>query len=168
MIDHGRILLNASDGAHILQERGQFGTLLSDGRLQLSVFEAMYLLDQEKIFLFSTRGRTYTPANLLRAAPSGRHFWTKYAVYKDLRDRGYVVKTALKFGADFRVYDRGTKVGQTHAKWAVFAVQEHDLSTWEQFSGKNRVAHSTKKRLLIGIVDDDLDVCYWEARWLRP
>lgn len=30
----------------------------------------------------------------------------KYLVYKDLRTRGYIVKTGLKYGADFRLYER--------------------------------------------------------------
>jgi len=96
------------------------------------------------------------------------NFWTKYRVYKNLRDRGYIVKTALKFGADFRVYERGVKPGEDHAKWIVYPVHEASVLTWQEFSAKNRVAHSTKKRLLIGIVDDEGDVTYYEIRWMRP
>ena len=77
-------------------------------------------------------------------------------------------KGGLKFGADFRVYERGVKPGEDHAKWVVFPVKESSTLTWHEFSAKNRVAHSTKKRLLIGCVDDEGDVTYWEARWVRP
>ena len=99
---------------------------------------------------------------------TGKNFWVKYCVFKDMRDRGYIIKTALKFGADFRVYDRGVKPGEDHAKWVVFPVHESNSLTWHEFAAKNRVAHSTKKRLLIGVVDEESDVSYWEARWLRP
>ena len=78
------------------------------------------------------------------------------------------MKTALKFGADFRVYDRGVKPGEDHAKWIVFPVYETDVMTWYEFSAKNRVAHSTKKRLLLAVVDQEGDVSYWETRWIRP
>ena len=80
----------------------------------------------------------------------------------------YIVKTALKFGADFRIYDRGVKPGEDHAKWVVFPVHEGETLTWYEFAAKNRVAHSTKKRLLIGIVDDESDVTYYEIKWVRP
>ena len=93
---------------------------------------------------------------------------TKYIVFKDLRDRGYVVKTALKFGAEFRVYDKGVHPGQDHSKWIVYPVKESDSLTWHDFSAKNRVAHSTKKNLLIAIVDDEKDVTYYEISWVRP
>jgi len=92
----------------------------------------------------------------------------RFCVYKDLRNRGYIIKTALKFGADFRVYDRGVKPGEDHAKWIVYPVYESSTLTWYEFAAKNRVAHSTKKRLLIGVVDDENSVSYWEVRWIRP
>ena len=85
-----------------------------------------------------------------------------------MRNRGYIIKTALKFGADFRVYDRGVKPGEDHAKWIVYPVHEASVFTWHEFSAKNRVAHSTKKRLLLGVVDDENDVTYYEVRWMRP
>ena len=96
------------------------------------------------------------------------NFYIRYCVFRDLRGRGYIVKTAMKFGADFRVYDRGVKPGEDHAKWIVFPVHEASELTWYEFSAKNRVAHSTRKRLLIGCVDEEGDVTYWEIRWLRP
>ena len=96
------------------------------------------------------------------------NFWIRYCVYRDLRKRGYIVKTALKFGADFRVYDRGIKPGEDHAKWIVYPVHESTALTWYDFAAKNRVAHSTKKRLLIGIVDEESDVTYYEINWKRP
>ncbi|MBU1252016.1 MAG: tRNA-intron lyase, partial [Nanoarchaeota archaeon] len=36
------------------------------------------------------------------------------------------------------------------------------------FSAKNRVAHSTKKNLLLAIVDEEGDVSYYEVRWVKP
>ena len=92
----------------------------------------------------------------------------KYPVFKDLRERGYVVKTALKFGAEFRVYEKGGKPGKCHAKWIVFTDQESGKLTWHEFSAKNRVAHSTKKNLLLAIVDEEGDITYYEVKWMRP
>ena len=96
------------------------------------------------------------------------NFWVRYGVYKDIRNRGYIIKTALKFGADFRVYDRGIKPGEDHAKWIVYPVHEGSTLTWYEFAAKNRVAHSTKKRLLMGIVDGEGDVTYYEIKWVKP
>ena len=92
----------------------------------------------------------------------------KYAVFKDLREKGYIVKTALKFGADFRVYPKGVKPGKKHAKWIVFVEHETGKLTWHEFAAKNRVAHSTRKNLLLAIVDEEGDITYYEVRWIKP
>ena len=97
-----------------------------------------------------------------------KDFWVRYIVFRDMRNRGYLVKTALKFGADFRVYDRGIKPGDDHAKWILFPVSESKGFTWYTFSAMNRVAHSTRKNLLVGIVDSENDVTYYEISWTKP
>ena len=103
-----------------------------------------------------------------KAKKSDPRLLVRYLVYKEMRKRGYIVKTALKFGADFRVYDRGVKPGEDHAKWVLFCVNEKEHSTWYEFSSKNRVAHSTKKNLLIGVTDDEGDVTFYQIAWIRP
>lgn len=157
-----------SDLARELFHQGCYGSL-EHNHVLLSFIEALYLFEKEKITLCDGRGKVFTrQAFLKKAQRKEKQFWVKYCVYKDLRNRGYIVKTALKFGADFRVYDRGIKPGEDHAKWIVYPVYQSDVMTWYDFSAKNRVAHSTKKRLLLAVVDDEGDVSYWETRWLRP
>jgi len=63
---------------------------------------------------------------------------------------------------------KAKKYGRDHAKWILFPVSENQQLTWHDFSAKNRVAHSTKKNLLIAIVDEEGDVSYYEVGWLRP
>ncbi|MBS3147825.1 tRNA-intron lyase [Candidatus Woesearchaeota archaeon] len=158
-----------SSVASELHEKNRYGSLLADGRIRLSLLEAVYLLEKSRISVMDNRNHEVSLADLERKASAKEHdFWTRYAVFKDFRSRGYVIKTALKFGGDFRVYDRGVLPGQDHAKWVVFPVRESEKLTWQDFAAKNRVAHSTKKRLLIAVVDDEGDVSYWESRWLRP
>lgn len=164
-----RILTAPTEAARELFNSGQFGSLLETGKVQLSLLEALYLLEKEKIELLDGRKKSLTYDDFLNKAKRfEKNFWIRYAVFKNLRDRGYIVKTALKFGADFRVYDRGVKPGDDHAKWIVYPVSEGDGLTWYEFSAKNRVAHSTKKRLMIGAVDGEGDVTYWEVKWIRP
>lgn len=158
-----------SDEARQLQQSGAYGTQLKDGRVSLSPYETLYLTEKGKAKIVDGRLKEMDFESVLRRARRGvQKFWTRYVVFRDLRNRGYTVKTALKFGADFRVYDKGVKPGEKHAKWIVFPSHEHETFTWKEFSAKNRVAHSTKKALLIAIVDDEDDVSYWEARWVRP
>ena len=164
-----RVLTENSDQAKELYNQSRFGFVLADGRLQLSLIEALYLAEKNKIELYDGRNKKIEfDVFFKKAKKLEPNLWVRYCVFKDIRNRGYIIKTALKFGADFRVYDRGVKPGEDHARWIVYPVHENSTLTWHEFSAKNRVAHSTKKRLLIGVVDEEGDCTYWEIRWLRP
>ena len=165
----GRVIAESSDAGRELNASSQIGTLLEDGRLQLSLLESTYLLEKKKVYLVDWRGEEIPhDAFVKKAQRAEPNFWVRYCVFKVIRNRGYVVKTALKFGADFRVYDRGVKPGEDHAKWIVYPVYEAEKYTWYDFAAKNRVAHSTKKRLLIALVDEENDCTYYEISWKRP
>ncbi|MBN4049117.1 tRNA-intron lyase [archaeon AH-315-M20] len=164
-----KVVTENSNEARELYNQSRYGTLLDGGRVQLSLIEALYLLEKNKISIYKTKNKQIKIDDFVKKAKKLEpNFWIRYCVFKDIRNRGYIIKTALKFGADFRVYDRGIKPGEDHAKWIVYPVYESSTLTWHEFAGKNRVAHSTKKRLLIGVVDEEGDVSFWECRWLRP
>jgi len=164
-----RVLTESSDAAHELYNQSRFGNILEDGKVQLSLLEALYLMDKGKLLINDYRKKKVTFDDFIKKTKRVEpNFWIRYCVFKDIRDRGYIIKTALKFGADFRVYDRGVKPGEDHARWIIYPVHEGSALTWYEFAAKNRVAHSTKKRLMIGIVDNEGDVTYYEIKWIRP
>ncbi|MDO8740278.1 MAG: tRNA-intron lyase [Candidatus Woesearchaeota archaeon] len=164
-----RIITEDSDAARELYNQSRYGVVLTNNKVQLSLLEGLYLMEKGRVKITDDRNREISFDNYLKKAKKVEpNFWIRYCVFKDIRDRGYIIKTALKFGADFRIYDRGVKPGEDHAKWIVYPVHEGESLTWYDFAAKNRVAHSTKKRLLIGVVDDEADVSYWEIRWVRP
>ena len=151
-----------------LYEKGRFG-VMERKRVVLSLLESMYLLERKKIVLLDGRNKNISVDEFFRkASRQEQRFSIRYTVFSDIRDKGYIVKTALKFGADFRVYERGAKPGEKHAKWVVYPVHETERFTWQEFSAKNRIAHSTKKKLLLGVVDEEQSVSYWEADWVKP
>lgn len=156
--------------AEKLYNRGRFGEIYGtkDRRIEFPLVEALYLLEKDKLEIYSNKSKLNFDKFVKKAIRVEKEFLKRYYVYKDLRDIGYILKTALKFGADFRVYDKGTKPGDKHAKWILFCVSESDRFSWRDFAAKTRVAHSTKKKLLIGCVDEENDVTYWEIGWKRP
>jgi tRNA-intron endonuclease, archaea type len=164
-----RVITESSDEARELYNQSRFGTIGESGKVELSLLEGFYLTEKGKLEIKSEAGRKVSfDSYVKKARKIEPNFWIRYCVFKDMRNRGYIVKTALKFGADFRVYDRGIKPGEDHARWIIYPVHEASVFTWHEFSAKNRVAHSTKKKLLMGIVDEEGDVTYYEIRWMRP
>ena len=169
MIIDVKVITESSDEAREFYNQSRFGVITDSDKVELSLLEALFLFEKGKLDLRSEAGRKISFESYIKKAKKVEpNFWIRYCVFKDMRNRGYVVKTALKFGADFRVYDRGVKPGEDHARWIIYPVHEGSVFTWYEFAAKNRVAHSTKKRLLMGIVDDEGDVTYYEMKWMRP
>jgi len=162
------IVCDFDDDANKIYSKSTIG-LVENKKYFLSLIEALYLLESEKITITNSRKKQFCFEEfLIFCEKKEKDFWMRYCVFRDLRNRGYTVKTALKFGADFRVYDRGIKPGDDHAKWIAYPVSENTKFSWYDFAAKTRVANSTKKRLLIALVDKESDVTYYEIAWKRP
>jgi len=163
----GEIISSTDPEAYSLYEKSCFGEPNED-KIQYSLTEALYLSEKEKMEIFAKNKKLTKKDFLEKCRKIDKKIQIKYPVFKDLREKGNVVKTALKFGADFRVYEKGAKPGKEHAKWIVFCDHESQKLTWHEFSAKNRVAHSTKKNLLLAIVDEEGDISYYEVKWIKP
>ncbi|MEK6824023.1 MAG: tRNA-intron lyase [Nanoarchaeota archaeon] len=153
--------------AFSLYKKSVFGEPIGD-KIQYTLTEAMFLVEKGKLEIYFKNRKIKKEELIKKFQIIDKKFSLKYVVFNDLREKGYVVKTALKFGADFRVYEKCKRPGKEHAKWIVFVDHEANKTSWQEFSAKNRVAHSTKKNLLIAIVDEELDVSYYEVKWIRP
>ena len=163
------VIADSNDLTREIYDKTRYGEPTEDKKFQYSLIESFYLMERGKFEIINEKGKKIDSETFIKKAKNIEpNFWVRYVVFKDLRKRGYIVKTALKFGADFRVYDRGVKPGEDHARWIVYPVYETGVQSWYEFAAKNRVAHSTRKRLLIGIVDAENDCTFYEIRWIRP
>jgi len=161
------IISSNSSEAINLFKKSYFGEKVED-KIQYTLAETLYLVETKKAKVFFNKKELTKKELEEKLIRLDKKFHLKYLVYRDLRKQGYVVKTGLKFGADFRVYEKGKTPDNSHAKWLVFVEHETNKNSWQEFSSKNRVAHSTKKKLLIAIVDEEGDVLYFEINWIKP
>lgn len=159
-------IFSNSNEAFSLYEKSRFGEKFRE-KIEYSFVEALYLVQAGKMDVFTGKKKLDFDSLISKIKRKDRRIELKYVVYNNLRFRGYIVKTALKFGADFRVYDKGIKPGTDHALWILFVVKENEILKWHEFAAKNRVAHSTKKKLLIAVVDEESDVSFYEVDWKR-
>ncbi|HIG94408.1 MAG: tRNA-splicing endonuclease [archaeon GW2011_AR13] len=163
----GEIISTNDSEAHALYNKSRFGELVQN-KIQYSLPEALYLTERNKIEIYFGKKILNFEGLMEKLKKIDKKIHIKYLVFKDLRDKGYTVKTALKFGAEFRIYEKGKKPGIEHAKWIVFTDHESNKLTWHEFSAKNRVAHSTKKNLLLAILDEEGSITYYEVKWIKP
>ncbi len=134
-----------------------FGTVDS-GKLVLSSEETLFLIEKKKIDI----GLSFTET-LKKLSRKQRNLSERFAVYKDMRSKGYILKSGLKFGCDFRVYENK----KNHAKWLLFVTKDSEKLQWKNFSGMARVANSTKKNVLVAIVDSENSPTYFEISWKK-
>lgn len=162
----GEMISSNSRKAVDLYAKSRFGEL-KKGKVIYSFPEALYLVEEKKMEVYDNGKKLSFDKLMGELKEIDKKIGLRYIVFKDLRNKGYLLKTALKFGAEFRVYDKGKKPGKEHARWILYPVSENSELSWQDFSARNRVAHSTKKNLLIGIVDSENDVNYYEVKWSK-
>jgi tRNA-intron endonuclease, archaea type len=163
----GETITTNSAEAFSLNKKSRFGEITPSKKIQYTLSEALFLVEKNKIEVIQKSKPIELGELLKKLKKIDSRIQLKYPVFKDLREKGHIVKTALKFGADFRVYKKGSSPGKGHSDWVVFCEHESRKFSWHEFSAKNRVAHSTKKKLLIAIIDEESDVSYYEVDWVK-
>lgn len=159
-------IFSLSEEAFSLYERSRFGEK-QNNKIIYSPVEALFLVQESKMQVYSSKKILNFEVLLKKLKKQDKKIEIKHAVFADLRKKGYIVKSALKFGGEFRVYEKGTKPSEEHARWILFTTKENTPLDLHEFAAKARVAHSTKKHLLVAIVDEELDVSYYEVAWIR-
>ncbi len=85
-----------------------------------------------------------------------------YRVYRDLRERGLIVKSGFKYGTHFRVYENSM---DEHSKYLVHVVGNDE--SLQSISRAIRVANGVRKKLLLANINNE-KVRYLELSWIRP
>ena len=148
-----------------INQKSHFGNLI-DNRIELSLIEAAFLLEKGKINIFSNE-KEYTLNEFITLLKE-KDLYIKYSVFRDLRNRGYIVKTGYKYGTEFRLYGRGKSPGDGHSEYVVRIISEnYDLNIMD-FSSYVRVAHGVNKKLMLAVVDEEWDITYYNVEWIRP
>ena len=148
-----------------INEKSHYGNMTEDG-LELSLIEALYLLEKGKLEV-NIDSNDVTIEKLIKLI-RGQGSFTNYIVFKDLRNRGYIVKTGFKYGSEFRLYERGKSPGEGHSNYLVKVASENSKFMMSDLSSYVRVAHGVNKKLLFAVVDDENDITYYNVEWTRP
>jgi len=175
-----RVIIWDKEAASLYYEYG-YGKpmpLESPERLELDLIEATYLLEKGKLKIYVRENNKKRMVDLREMMKVGEsrlnQFHAQYVVYSDLRNKGYLVKTGYKFGAHFRVYEKGVKIKRgpkapfEHTKFIVHAVPEEAAFSLPEMSRAVRLAHNIRATFVWAVVDKENDVTYYEIKRLKP
>ena len=157
-----------------VHEKLYYGKEFED-HLDLSLSEAMHLVERGEIEVFDSGEKLDKEELFDTFSGLDEEFQQKYAVYSDLRERGYILKSGFKFGAHFRVYPRGVnpykegpKSQNEHTKWVVHAVPEDNTMSFAEMSRAVRLAQNIRATMLWGVVDSEKGVTYYKVERITP
>lgn len=159
------LIIISDEKAANFHSKSHYGNL-TEGGLQLSLVEALYLLEKDKIKV-NQSGRKLSVDDMYQFIHT-KGLFTEYLVYRDLRNRGYIIKTGFKYGSEFRLYERGSSPGEGHSNFLVKVTSERDNIPLKDLSSYVRVAHGVNKYLLLAVVDQENDITYYNIEWTRP
>ncbi|MCI4362950.1 MAG: tRNA-intron lyase [Thermoplasmata archaeon] len=147
--------------------RGYFGTI-REGRLELDRLESAYLVEMERLSVTGPNGRPVSWSELFRRAASAEEgFGIRYLVYRDLRQRGYVVRASPP-PATFAVLPRGGTLHKTPSRYWVEPMSERrpfELPRIRELANRSKAA---RKNLLLAVVDEESDLTYYAVRLPTP
>lgn len=138
-----------------------------DAPLMLDLIEAIYLCEKGLLEVVKD-GRVMTVEELKDyGAKNYERFEAKYIVYRDLRERGFVVTPGIKFGSDFAVYKQGP--GIDHAPFIVQVKLDDDSISALEVVRSGRLATTVKKHFTIAVPNlKTKKVSYLMFEWWKP
>jgi tRNA-intron endonuclease, archaea type len=135
-----------------------------NGPLILDLIEAYYLQEKSVLLIFKKKKKV-TSKQMLEICNSEYHnFDKKYSVYKDFREKKYIINPGIKFGCDFAVYQRGP--GIDHAPYLVQVYNKNDSISATGIVLAGRLATSVKKNFILAVPHGE-QVDYLALDWWR-
>lgn len=137
-----------------LRDRG-FGDL-KDSKLLLTPYESFYLHEKQRIIVHDKRSnRELTLRDLVKKFSVGKPaIWIRYLVYRDLRDRGYLVRESNKM-FDFDIYGKGPM------RRLISIIYEGGEASLRKLSKLLVFADRERKELILAVVDRRTDIVYY-------
>ena len=133
--------------------------------LILDLMEGCYLLEISKIKIYRDKKKVSLDELIKICREEYHNFDKKYLVYKDFREKEYVVNPGIKFGCDFAVYNRGP--GIDHAPYLVQVYNKNDSISSTGIVLAGRLASSVKKQFILAIPSGKRSVDYLALDWWK-
>jgi len=150
-----------------LYNKGNFGYPMRGGGLELDLIEAAFLIECERLQVIKDGTPVSFREMFCHASKQYDRFDTSYLVYRDMRNRGFIVK-AESGHFDLSVFPRGSTMSDSRPQYLVRAVSERDTLDLEVFSKEVSHTESKGKKLLYGVVDEEGDLTYYHMSAKNP
>ena len=152
-------LISKKEMQRALEQKG-YGEI-TNKKFFLKPFESLYLLYCEKLKLKKANRIIDFDSLMQTCKKYDEDVLTKFLIYRDLRNRGYIVKDGFGFGSDFRVYDRG-HFGEKGAKYLIFGMNEGTQEKIGQLQKKIEQITHMGKEPIIAVIERRGEIIYYK------
>lgn len=133
--------------------------------LVLDAVEGLYLLERGRITVDDIQGNGVAFDDLTdRLSREIEEFEVKYNVYRELRDKGYIVAPGIKYGCDFAVYERGP--GLDHAPYVMQVHGSEEPLDAAEIVRAGRLAAAVRKSFIKAVEVEGV-LRFLEFNWWR-
>lgn len=174
LIENRIIVWNIDDSRNLFSQ-GYYGKPIGipkpkpeeiDVPLILDLIEGLYLLENGKITITKSKQRISIEEMTTICKKEYHDFEKKYLVYKNFRDKGYIINPGIKFGCDFAVYEKGP--GIDHAPYLIQVYNRNETITSTGIVLAGRLATTVRKQFILAIPKgknkiDFLALDWWKA-----
>jgi tRNA-intron endonuclease len=129
------------------------------------LIEALYLIERQKLHVYMEGEKQLGFNELIEIAmENDQKIWQKYIVYRDIRQRGYIVRIGYGGSADFRVFARGAKFARDSAKFVYFIVQDGIPVALNELENVVNQVLGDRKKLILAIFDKLGDSTFYQLQ----
>jgi tRNA-intron endonuclease len=146
--------------AKVFYEQNGYGRVEKTGNIRFTIEEALYLAARGKIQIDG-----WSFDSLLAESATSPEFLRKFIVYRDIRERGFVITTGPQ---DFRAFPRGQRPGHGQSKYLLRVLSERDMVDLSVVLHEAQAASNMRKQFLLAVVDDEHELTYYEIRITHP
>ncbi|MGC8849601.1 MAG: hypothetical protein ACP5K1_02875 [Candidatus Bathyarchaeia archaeon] len=136
-----------------LREKG-YGSI-KQGKLYLNSYETLYLVEKGKLQVRDlAHNNLLTFRDLIGRLGEGKaETWIKYLIYRDLRERGYIVRESSI--VDFEIY------GKTVTRRLLSIIHEGTDASLARLNKLLLYARRERKELVLAVIDRRTDIVYY-------
>ena len=152
-IKNNQVYLKITSEVKALREKG-FGQRKYNA-ITLTSYETLYLVEKEKIIVLDQHAKTTLPfKDLVKLlCKENVETWIKYLVFRDLRERGYIVRDSNL--VDFEIS------GKTVVRRLVTIIHEGTDASIVRLNKLLQYTKKERKELVAAVIDRRTDIVYY-------
>jgi len=158
--DEQKAVVDDKEDGNRLYGKHCFGQPLSGGGIALTLLEAAYLVERNKLSLIIDDRTADFPQFIDFIVSRTDIDFHRYAAYRDLKNRGFIVKFTSPF--DFSLYPGGSSIKRNPSRKYVDVFSERHRFIPNKMYEKALKSRELRKSYLVQVVDEEGDVTYYE------